>query len=195
MSGRRTPRSLLGCGVLLPPPPLFPYTLLQYRYRSPPIRCFPHHHTLRYNPSGHHPASFVSKQATTAFHNTTADGQNKIKSDRETEDGVSSNFQPTEPLKLVANAAGLPEGVRKRKWREGGYTILTPLPHYTAMPGKRFHPTFPRRGGDILEDSLGKGPVLRDVLDGVSVLLQPALLAPAHVLLPRSRIAQDTKDR
>jgi len=37
--------------------------------------------------------------------------------------------------------------------------------------------------GTSLEDSLGKGSVLRDVLDGVAVLLEPALLAALHVLL------------
>lgn len=53
------------------------------------------------------------------------------------------------------------------------------------MQGKRFHTVFLRRreGDTISEDSLGKGSVLRDVLDRVSILLQPALLAAADVLL------------
>ena len=37
---------------------------------------------------------------------------------------------------------------------------------------------------NALEDGLFEGSVLRNVLDGISVLLQPALLTALHVLLP-----------
>lgn len=106
---------------------------------------------------------------------------------------LSSNRTPSKRPPTRQSSQG---GREKKGGGGGGYTFATPLPHYTAMSGNRFHPTFRRRVEAILEDSLGKGTVLRDVLDGVSVLLQPALLAPAHVLLSKSSgIAQDTKEQ
>ena len=54
-----------------------------------------------------------------------------------------------------------------------------------ALPSARL-----LRRGTSLEDSLREGSVLRDVLDGVAVLLQPALLASPHVLLRAKEVAE-----